>query len=63
MSAMDAFPAGTKVSFHGANGQSCSGTVQSTSQMSDGTQIAVIKVEGRNDPVQLPVIMVHKDSQ
>ncbi|RDB20949.1 hypothetical protein Hypma_011465, partial [Hypsizygus marmoreus] len=43
---MNAFPAGTRVFFWASNAQIVYGTVESTSRMSDGTQVLVIREDG-----------------
>ncbi|KAK0436172.1 hypothetical protein EV421DRAFT_1833317 [Armillaria borealis] len=40
---MNVFPAGSRVSFFDSNGQLLNGVVQSTSRLSDGTQLVLIK--------------------
>ncbi|EJD05781.1 uncharacterized protein FOMMEDRAFT_153123 [Fomitiporia mediterranea MF3/22] len=55
MSAMNNFPAGTRVSFHEASGTVRTGAVQSTSHLADGTLIAVVQPDGGGGTVNIPV--------
>jgi len=59
MSAMNAFPAGIRVYFHEASGAIIYGNVESTSRMEDGTQLAIVKVDGGGN-VQLAVAVLTK---
>ncbi|KZT28488.1 hypothetical protein NEOLEDRAFT_1129283 [Neolentinus lepideus HHB14362 ss-1] len=56
----NAFPNGTRVFFWDASGNVKYGTVLSTSRLGDGTQLAVIKIDGSGDEVQLPVSTVSR---
>ncbi|TFK42721.1 hypothetical protein BDQ12DRAFT_676698, partial [Crucibulum laeve] len=56
---MNAFPAGTRVFYWAANGQIVYGTVQSSSLMSDRTQVLTIR-EDSGTTVTLPAAGVTK---
>jgi len=56
---MNAFPNGTRVFYWDVNGTIKYGTVQSTSRMTDGTQVVNVKVDG-GSTVSLPVSSVSK---
>ncbi|KLO14180.1 hypothetical protein SCHPADRAFT_903490 [Schizopora paradoxa] len=59
MSAMNAYPAGTRVYFHEASGAITYGTIESTNHNEDGTQVANIKLDGGGNHV-LPVAVLVK---
>ncbi|TFK76590.1 hypothetical protein BDN72DRAFT_891621 [Pluteus cervinus] len=56
---MNAFPAGTRVFFWGANAQIVYGVVQSTSRLPDGTQVLVI-LDQSGQTLSLPAASVTK---
>jgi hypothetical protein len=56
---MNAYPNGTRGFYWDVNGQINYGTVESTSRMTDGTQVLNIKVDG-GKIVSLPVSSVSK---
>ncbi|KAF9231082.1 hypothetical protein BU15DRAFT_82854 [Melanogaster broomeanus] len=58
--AMNAFPHGTRVFFWNAGGEIKYGTVQSTSRLTDGTQVVVVTVDGGEGHSSLPVSSVSK---
>jgi len=55
MSAMNAFPDGTRVYYHTTNGTVCYGTVTGTEVLGDGTQYVSIQPEGGGANVRLPI--------
>ncbi|KAF9239588.1 hypothetical protein BU15DRAFT_74444 [Melanogaster broomeanus] len=57
---MNAFPNGTRVFFWNAGGEIKYGTVQSTSRLTDGTQVVVVAVDGGEGHRSLPVSSVSK---
>ncbi|KDR81475.1 hypothetical protein GALMADRAFT_134911 [Galerina marginata CBS 339.88] len=59
---MNAFPAGTRVFFWTSNGDVEYAVVQSSSRLPDGTQILVLKLEGKDKTATLPAAGVTKVS-
>ncbi|KAF9001896.1 hypothetical protein BDQ17DRAFT_1426191 [Cyathus striatus] len=56
---MNAFPAGTRVFYWAANGQTVYGTVQASNRSPDGTQVLVIR-DDNGATVHLPAAGVNK---
>ncbi|KAK0185359.1 hypothetical protein F5146DRAFT_1069943 [Armillaria mellea] len=54
---MNVFPAGSRVAYFNSSGQLSAGVVQSTTRMSDGTQLVLIKL-GSGGTVTLPAASV-----
>jgi len=59
---MNAFPPGTRVFFWTAGGEVEYAIVQSLNRLPDGTQILVLKIEGKNHTATLPAAGVTKVS-
>ncbi|KAF8969926.1 hypothetical protein BDZ97DRAFT_1915034 [Flammula alnicola] len=57
---MNAFPAGTRVFYWTSEGEVEYAVVQSSSRLSDGTQILVLKIEGQDKVATLPAAGVTK---
>ncbi|KAF9532314.1 hypothetical protein CPB83DRAFT_891051 [Crepidotus variabilis] len=51
---MNAFPPGTRVFFWTSSGEVEYAIVQSTNRLPDGTQILVMKIEGKDQIATLP---------
>jgi len=62
-SSMNAFPAGTRVFWWTSEGDVQYAIVQSSSRLTDGTQILVLKLEGKDKIATLPAAGVTKVSQ
>ncbi|EIM90186.1 uncharacterized protein STEHIDRAFT_154022 [Stereum hirsutum FP-91666 SS1] len=52
---MNAYPNGSRVFFWDANGTAVKGVVKGTNVQADGTQVAVVQIDGSGKTVTLPI--------
>lgn len=57
---MNAFPAGTRVWWWPSSGDVLYAVVESSSRLPDGTQILVLKLEGKDEIATLPAAAINK---